>query len=141
MDSALTCDEFIRWLHFTLLIFMLIGNTGEDQGRTAASRSRPMEQLVLLLSLLKIAQALCKRVEMRVCPVITLMVHIDNSLYALGLLRLFSYKPSNIWTFKQYLSFLSLTHLPSFVLWHRRPRCLGKSSMFSFLFKLFQSFV
>lgn len=43
-----------------------------------------------VLSFLKIAQALCNRMEMRVCPVITLMVHIDNALYALGLQRLFS---------------------------------------------------
>lgn len=58
------------------------------------------------LSLLKIAQALCKRMETRVCPVITLMGHVDNALYGLRLLRLFSYKPSNIWTFRQYFSFL-----------------------------------
>lgn len=72
------------------------------------------------------------------CPVITLMVGIDNALYAVGLLRLLSYKPSNIWTFQQHWSFLSLTRLPSFVSWHRRPRCLGYPPSFPFILELFQ---
>lgn len=44
MDSELTWDEFIRWLHFTLLIFMLIGKAG--QGQVALVRTHLTEWLV-----------------------------------------------------------------------------------------------
>lgn len=46
MDSELTRDEFIRWLHFTLLIFMLIGKAGRGQGQVEAARTRRTEWLV-----------------------------------------------------------------------------------------------
>lgn len=38
MDSWLTQDEFIRWLHFTLLIFMQIGKAGRGQGQEVPVR-------------------------------------------------------------------------------------------------------
>lgn len=43
MDSELTWDEFIRWLHFTLLIFMLIGKAGKGQGQVALVRTHLTE--------------------------------------------------------------------------------------------------
>lgn len=46
MDSELTQDEFIRWLHFTLLIFMLIGKAGRGQGQVEAARTHRTEWLV-----------------------------------------------------------------------------------------------
>lgn len=46
MDSELTRDEFIRWLHFTLLIFMLIGKAGRGQGQVEAARTPGTEWLV-----------------------------------------------------------------------------------------------
>lgn len=43
MDSELTWDEFIRWLHFTLLIFMLIEKAGKGQGQVAPVRAHLTE--------------------------------------------------------------------------------------------------
>lgn len=69
---------------------------------------------------LKIAQALRKRME--TSPVITWMVHIDNGLYASGLPRSLGYKPQTSGSLTPEFSFLSRTHLSSFVHRHRRPR-------------------
>lgn len=55
MDSELTWDEFIRWLHFTLLIFMLIGKTGRGQGQVEPARNPVRQNASSLISFLKIA--------------------------------------------------------------------------------------
>lgn len=56
MDSELTRDEFIRWLHFTFLIFMLIGKAGRGRGQVEPE-SNPARQFNAssLISFLKIA--------------------------------------------------------------------------------------
>lgn len=55
MDSELTWDEFIRWLHFTLLIFMLIRESRQGPRPSSASESKSNRMTGPLLALLNVS--------------------------------------------------------------------------------------